>query len=76
MLPAKCSTFLCSTVSPPVICSTGWYIEVEEVEEEEEEEVEVEEEVGRRTTLLPDTGELLWLESEPFELVLRVKSLS
>ena len=43
----------------------------EEVEEEEEEDVE-----GRRTTLLPDTGELLWLESEPFELVLRVKSLS
>ena len=74
MVPAKCSTFLCSTVSPPVIFSTGWYMEVEEVEEEEVEvEVEVE---GRRTTLLPDTGELLWLESEPFELVLRVKSLS
>ena len=46
-------------------------MEVEEEEEEVEEEVE-----GRRTTLLPDTGELLWLESEPFELVLRVKSLS
>ena len=71
MVPAKCSTFLCSTVSPPVIFSTGWYMEVEEEEEEVEEEVE-----GRRTTLLPDTGELLWLESEPFELVLRVKSLS
>ena len=66
VVPAKCSTFLCSTVSPPVIFSTGWYMEVDE-----EEEVE-----GRRTTLLPDTGELLWLESEPFELVLRVKSLS
>ena len=44
---------------------------MEEVEEEEEVEGE-----GSRTTLLPDTGELLWLESEPFELVFRVKSLS
>ena len=31
---------------------------------------------GRSTALLLDTGELLWLESDPLELVLRVKSLS